>query len=109
MNIQFSYKQVPERDKNFLQEYIEKKDKRLATLVPEREMGVARLEVRVEKFAKKEAFKVELFLDLPTDQLMSGEDDHTVIEAFDLALDKLIIQLRKRHERMSEKNYIQEL
>jgi ribosome-associated translation inhibitor RaiA len=35
---------------------------------------------------------------------MASEDDHTVIEAFDLALDKLIKQLRKLREEAKQKN-----
>ncbi len=34
---------------------------------------------------------------------MSSEDDHTVIEAFDLALDKLINQLRRYRDEMKRK------
>lgn len=99
MNIQFSYKQVSERDRRFLEDYVEKKRERVKTLVSEKDFEIARLEIRSEKFAKKEAYNVELFLHLPNHQFMSSEDDHTIIEAFDLALDKLIIQIRKYHEK----------
>jgi len=37
---------------------------------------------------------LEIFLSWPSKDFMASEDDHTVIEAFDLALDKLINQLR---------------
>lgn len=99
MNIQFSYKQVSEKDRKFLEDYVYKKKERIKTLVSE-EFEIARLEIRAEKFAKKEAFKVELFLYLPWQKFISSEDDHTIIEAFDLALDKLIIQLRREHEKI---------
>lgn len=101
MNIQFSYKQVSEKDKKFLEDYVNKKNERIKTLVVESDFEIARLEIRAEKFAKKEAFKVELFLYLPEQKFMSSEDDHTIIEAFDLALDKLVIQIRKHHDRLS--------
>ena len=99
MFTQFSYKTVSEKDKKFLENYIEKKKDRIKTLVSGVDYEVARLEVRSEKFAKKEAFKVELFFSFPGNNFSSSEDDHTIIEAFDLALDKLIIQLRKNHEK----------
>ncbi|MBU4360457.1 ribosome-associated translation inhibitor RaiA [Candidatus Parcubacteria bacterium] len=100
MNIQFSYKQVAERDKKFLEEYITKKIDRFKKLISENELELGRLEIKTEKFAKKEAYKVELFLSLPEHQFRASEDDHTIIEAFDLALDKIIIQLRKYKERL---------
>lgn len=102
MNTQFSYKQVSEKDKKFLEDYVEKKRERIKTLVAEEDFEIARLEIRSEKFARKEAFKVELFLYLPNQNFMSSEDDHTVIEAFDLALDKLVIQLRREHEKVKD-------
>lgn len=99
MNIQFSFKHVAEKDKKFLQEYISKKEDRLKTLLSDEDYENAFFEIKVEKFAKKEAFKIELFLKAPHVKLMASEDDHTVNEAFDLALDKLIIQLRKAHDK----------
>ena len=101
MQIQFSLKQISEKDKKFLENYIEKKVERIQKLLSEQDYETANLEIRAEKFAKKEAFKIEFFLNTPTDNFMSGEDDHTVIEAFDLALDKLINQLRKQHEKLT--------
>ena len=102
MNIQFLYKQVSEKDKNFLEEYIQKKMERFKKLISENDLDVGRLEVKSEKFAKKKAFKVELFLSLPEYQFRASEDDHTIIEAFDLALDKLIIQIRKEFEKLKK-------
>lgn len=100
MNIQFSYKQVSEKDKKFLEDYFyTKKQARAEGLIKEQDLTAARLEIRSEKFAKKEAFKVEIFLKLPGHEFMAMEDDHTIVEAFDLALDKLAIQLRKFHEK----------
>ena len=99
MQVQFSYKQVSEKDKKFLEKYIDKKEDRMKRLLSQEEFENALFEIRTEKFVKKEAYKVELFLDTTKNKFMASEDDHTVIEAFDLALDKLIIQLRKSHER----------
>jgi len=102
MIIQFSYKQVEEKDKHFLEDYLEKKKERLAKLLPDNQWENARLEIRAEKFMKKDAFKVEIFLISPVHDFMSSEDDHTIIEAFDLALDKLIMQMRKEHQKNSK-------
>jgi len=98
MHIQFSYKNVTEKDKKFLETYIDKKTDRIAKLMNESDFSNANLEIRVEKFTKKEAYKCEIHLNYPRQNFMTSEDDHTVIEAFDLALDKLIIQLRKHKD-----------
>ena len=100
MTIQFSYKKISQKSKFFLENYVKEKKGRIQTLISESDYKDARLEVRSEKFAKKEAFKVELFLSFSNHNFISSEDDHTIIEAFDLALDKLIIQLRRYHEKI---------
>ena len=104
MNIQFSYKNVSEKDKKFLQNYFDKKIDRISTLITKEEFEVANIEIRTEKFAKKEAYNLEIHFYLPGKSFMSSEDDHTVIEAFDLALDKLINQFRRyRDEKKNRK------
>jgi len=103
MNTQFSFKNVSEKDKKFVTDYFySKKQERISTLISEQDFNNAELNIRSEKFAKKEAYKVELFFKLPGKEFLASEDDHTIIEAFDLALDKLIIQLRKNHEKQKD-------
>lgn len=102
MQVKFSYKSVDSKDKKFLEDYWLKKQVRLQKLLDDNSFNNAHLEIRTEKFAKKDAFQVELFLSTPTIKIMASEDDHTVVEAFDLALDKLVIQLRKKHEKRSK-------
>jgi ribosomal subunit interface protein len=63
--------------------------------LPGEEFENSVLEIRAEKFVKKEAYKVEIHLSAPKEKVLASEDDHTIMEAFDLALDKLVIQLRK--------------
>ena len=55
------------------------------------------LTFRAERFAKKKAFKVTLTLLADTHRWIAEEDDHTLREAIDLAKDKLVLQMRKRH------------
>jgi ribosome-associated translation inhibitor RaiA len=101
MNTKFSYKNAAEKDKVFLENYLDKKINRLKTLIPPADFAIAHLEIRTEKFTKKEAFKVEIFLALPKHSFLSMEDDHTLVEAFDLSLDKLIAQVRKFHQKVN--------
>jgi len=91
----FSYKNISTRDKKFLADYFPQKMDRFETLLKHFAGKQCRLEVKAEQFATKAAYMVELILHLPRHKLMAREDDHTIIEAFDLSLDKLIIQLRK--------------
>lgn len=99
MHIQFSYKNVDHCDKKFLEDYLDKKIGRLETLMSAEDFESANLEIRVERFVKKEAYKIEIHLRAPKEKILASEDDHTVAEALDLALDKLVIQLRKLKEK----------
>ena len=103
MHTQFSYKQISEKDKKFLENYIDKKIERIKTLLNEKDFENGLLKIRSEKFAKKQAYKVEIHLILPGKFFLASEDDHTIIEAFDLALDKLIIQLRRYQDEIKGK------
>ena len=95
LSISYTYKNLSPRDKDFIQDYLPKKLERFENLLKRFEDKDCRLEVKAEKFATKAAYMVELTLHLPRYRLMAAEDDHTMIEAIDLAVDKLIIQLRK--------------
>ncbi len=97
--ITYTYKNLSPRDKNFLQDYLPQKLDRFKTLMTRFKEEECRLEVKAEAFATKAAYLVELTLHLPKKRLMAKEDDHTIIEAIDLAVDKLIIQLRKLTKR----------
>jgi len=95
----YSYKNLNSTHKKFLQDYFPKKMSRFKNLIKPFKREECRLEVKIEKFVTKAAYKVELILHLPRERLMAAEDDHTIAEAIDLALDKLIIQLRKLVDR----------
>jgi ribosomal subunit interface protein len=95
----YAYKNFSAEEKSFLESYLPKKSDRLDTLMKRFSSGDCRLAVRSEKFVTNAAYKIEMSLHLPGHILLAEEDDHTVIEAADLALDKLIIQLRKLVEK----------
>ncbi|PIP28804.1 hypothetical protein COX28_02710 [Candidatus Kuenenbacteria bacterium CG23_combo_of_CG06-09_8_20_14_all_39_39] len=97
--INYTYKNLLERDKKFLQDYCPKKLERFKTLIKRFREEECCLEVKAEAFATKAAYQIELMLHLPGNVLLAKEDDHTMIEATDLAVDKLIIQLRKLTDR----------
>lgn len=93
--ITYTYKNLSVRDKSFLNDYLPKKIDRFKTLLVRFSAKKCRLEAKAESFATKAAYKVDLSLHLPGNILRASEDNHTMIEAIDMAVDKLIIQLRK--------------
>lgn len=95
LKISYTYKNLAPHDKDFLKNYLPKKLERFENLMKRYEGKDCRLEVKAEKFATKSAYMVELVLHIPKYRFSAREDDHTIIEALDLAVDKLITQLRK--------------
>lgn len=95
MKTNFSFKNLFLTEKEFVENYFSK-DEKLGKIqaIVNRLNSDETLEVRVEKFAKKSAYKVSLILQRPLN-LMVSEDDHTLQEAIDLAKDKLLERLRK--------------
>ncbi|MFH1889972.1 MAG: HPF/RaiA family ribosome-associated protein [Candidatus Kuenenbacteria bacterium] len=108
LNISFSFKNLSLQDKNIFEKYFPKKLERFDNLMKRFKDQDCHLAVRAEKFATKAAYVVELTLHIPRHKLMAKEDDHTIVEAVDLAVDKLIIQLRKlvnKNWNKQKKNY----
>ena len=95
MTINYRFKNFNPVEKNLFKNYFETKLTKLEQLTERFSDDAAKLQINAEKFATKEAYKVTFKLNLPKDRLMASEDDHTIYEAIDLALDKLIVQLRK--------------
>lgn len=95
MHVNYSYKNLTEREKSFVSEYFSTNAKlgKIQAIV-NRLNPDETLEVRVEKFAKKSAYKVALLLQRPWN-IFVAEDDHTLREAIDFAKDKLLERLRK--------------
>ncbi len=96
MQTTYSFKKLGEFDLHFCRQYFEQKvdavERALPKLGPDAE---TKLDVRVERFAKKKAFKVTFQLRAGTQHWIAEEDDHTLREAIDLAKDKLVLQMRK--------------
>ena len=95
MHTNFSFKNLTVAEKAFVQAYFSTNAKlgKVQGIV-NRLNADETLEVRVEKFVKKSAYKVSLILGKPMNLFVS-EDDHTLQEAIDLAKDKLLERLKK--------------
>ncbi|MDO8425130.1 MAG: hypothetical protein Q7T01_01280 [bacterium] len=99
MKVSYSYKKVGEFDQHFCRQYFVVKAKTIERALLRLPAGTEEplLTFRAERFAKKKAFKVSLTLTVDTYKWLAEEDDHTLREAIDLAKDKLVLQMRKRH------------
>ena len=95
MNTNFSFKNLTPSEKALVENYFSK-DAKLGKIqaIVNCLNADETLEVRVEKFVKKSAYKVSLILQRPL-LLMVSEDDHTLPEAIDLSRDKLLERLKK--------------
>lgn len=100
------FKNLEEDEKNYFYSYFEGKKSRIEEWTRGFDQGVARFFVEVEKFPTKSAYKVKFEFEAPKIYLIVSEDDHTINEAVDLAVDKLIRRLRKEikaHEKIRDK------
>ena len=96
MNISYSFKNLTPSEKSICQNYFESKVPKLQKSI-DNLYSEAYLEVRIEKFVKKSAYNVALSLK-SSPAIFASEDDHTLNEAIDLALGKLMHELRKLND-----------
>lgn len=97
MTINFLFKNFSPVEKEQFRDYFELKLPPLEKIVSRFHCppDAAKLEVKAEKFATKNAYEVTFILSLLKERLYVSEDDHTIREATDLAKDKLVRQLKK--------------
>lgn len=95
MQIDFFFKNFTPTEKQSFENYLETKIPQLEKLIERHFHDSASLRVKAEKFSTKSAYKVTFDLKLPKRSFLVSEDDHTIVEAIDLAKDKLISQLKK--------------
>ncbi|OGL90863.1 hypothetical protein A3J36_01920 [Candidatus Uhrbacteria bacterium RIFCSPLOWO2_02_FULL_54_37] len=88
-----THKNLSPKEKEMVERYVAGKLEKITKRMP---LDDALLRVRVEKFAKKAAYNVELELTAPRQHYVASEDDHTILEAVDFAMDKLVKQMKRR-------------
>jgi ribosomal subunit interface protein len=103
MKLQFYYKGLEISEKREVSEYTESKLGQLHKFLGSLPENEVRLEVKVEKFARKAAYAVEFLLRLPGENFVASEDDHTLNEAIDFTLAKMMKQLRRRHAKLKKR------
>lgn len=102
MTINHFFKLCTDEEKGQFRRYFEEKLPHLQTVLAEAE--AYQLDVTVERFVKKSAYKVTLLTRTKVGEFMASEDDHTIAEALDFAKDKLVAQVRKKEERQKDRN-----
>ena len=93
--INYTFKNINDKEKAEIENYMVLKEERFDNLMRRFTGAECRLDVKAEKFATKSAYFIDLSLYMPGEKIMAKEDDHTLREAIDLSIDKLVIQLRK--------------
>ena len=96
MNTRFYFQNINLKTKEELKNYlIDKKVKRIAKLFPEKKLETLILETRSQYFKKHNAFSVKLKLKNDKIMILAEEKSHKIFKAIDLAVDRLISQIRK--------------
>lgn len=95
MQIDYFFKNLTDSEKKWCEEYVATKVPQLEKLIHRNFDDSAALRIKAEKFSTNSAYKITFDLKLPKQSFLVSEDDHTIVEAIDLAKDKLISQLKK--------------
>jgi len=103
MNVSYFFKKCTAKEKEHARAYVESKLSQIQKFTQELRADAAQLEVTIERFPKKHAYKVTFLLHLPTGKLYAWEDDHTITEAIDFAKDKIVEKLKRFHKRLHGK------
>lgn len=103
MTTRFCFENIEEADKRLLEKYFqEKKLVRLEKLLQHGNLGLAKFISDAKYHQRHDAFIVRLGLNFGRNDLRAEDKGSTLFEAFDLAFDRVISQLRKieskRHE-----------
>ena len=96
MNIRFYFEEIKKADKEQLENYLkDKKLSRLTHLLQHGNLELAKFVVNAKYHRHHNVFLVRLGLKVVKHDLNAEEKSQNLLEAFDLALDDIIIQLRK--------------
>src|SRR3972149_7229985 len=96
MKINFSYHDVSSEDKIKLENYASaEKLQSLTRLLQHGNYDLAELDVRAVHMAHHNNYEVKMDLEVKKHVLVSEETAFNLTEAFDIALERIVVQLRK--------------
>ncbi len=96
-------KKLTDFERQMMEEYLQKKLAKFEQLLGEFDDDAVKLNVTVEKFTNKNAYKVEFVMELPKAahrSLVAGEDSHDLLKAIDFAQEKLLEQIKRAMEKL---------
>ncbi|MFC1789411.1 HPF/RaiA family ribosome-associated protein [Patescibacteria group bacterium] len=101
MKISFYFQKFDESCKKELRDYLtEKKLNRLERLLHHGNLELAKFRVHAEYFPHHNAVLVKLTLSIKKHEFIAEKRTFNIIEAFDIAFDNLIIQVRKLEDKL---------
>jgi len=104
MKIKYYYQKVDKNRKEQIEEYFnEKKIRRITNLLHPKDLDLALLDARIEYFSHHNDFAVELTLIIRKKKFFSEKRAFNLTEAFDVALDNLVVQLHKLENKRHKK------
>ena len=96
MKTHFSFQNTDESCRKILEDYVnEEKLQSLTRLLQHGNLDLADLDIRVEYLAHHNNFSAKINLKIGKHIFFSEESSRNLTEAFDLALEKIVSQLRK--------------
>lgn len=107
MHVTVFTKKLTEPEKQLFEEYLNKKLPKFEKYLKEFDEDGVKLNVTAEKFANKEAYKVEFVMEVPKAKhraLFASEDSHDLRKAVDFSQEKLIDQIKKALEKLHEEH-----
>ena len=104
MKIRFHFQEIREADKKQLEKYLtEKKMSRLTRLLQHGNLALAKFILNAKYHERQNIYLVNLGLKISKNDFIAEKEGHTLLEAFDLAFDRLINQLRKLESKIHDK------
>jgi ribosome-associated translation inhibitor RaiA len=99
MKINFSLHDIDESCKKKLEDYAnEEKLNSLVRLLPHDSIDSAILDIRAEYMVHHNNFEIKMVFKIPRHVLEAEQSGFSITEAFDLALDKIVVQMKKIEE-----------
>jgi ribosomal subunit interface protein len=108
MQVNTFAKHLTDIEKGLFEDYLGKKLLQFEKFLTHFDVDEVKLNVTAEKFTRKDAYKVEMFMELPKavkhKPLYSSEDSRDLRKAVEFSKDKLIDQIKKAVEKMQREH-----
>lgn len=96
MQTVFFFKNMLSNEESEFRDYLAKKLPKIEKMIVRcGDSDTVLLHVKCEKFEKHSAFNTELSLTIPGENIIATEASHAITKAIDLAIDRLVMQLKK--------------